>query len=226
MRIESGITGLDKIIDGGIPEKTSILLIGPPGCGKSTFAQQFISKGVLNNEPTIYITLDNSPNEIEDEMKSFGFRINKHIHFIDAYGWRIGKRASKYYVSNLGNLNELNILLSKVIKEINGAKVKRSVFDSISTLLLYSDPKLAVKIIPVIIAKIKEARYTQILILEEGVHDEKTINTLNYMTDGLIEFKMQEDQKYLKITRMKKTKFKKGWIKFDITKRGIVIKNV
>lgn len=225
MKIESGIDGLDKLIEGGFPEKSSILLVGPPGSGKSTLAQQFISTGVLKKEPTIYVTLDSSPDEVIDEIESYGWDVDHKIKFLDAYSWRVGKSKEKYMVSNLGNLNELNIMLTKIIKEINGAKIKRSVFDSISTLLLYADPQLAVKLIPVIIAKIKEANYTQVLILEEGVHDAKTINTLNYMADALIEFKIEDNQRFLRISRMKKTEHKTEWVKFDITKKGIVIKD-
>ena len=77
---------------------------------------------------------------------------------------------------------------------------------------------------PVIIAKLKKANFTQILILEEGVHDPKTVTTLNYLTDGVIEFKMEEDKRYLRVARMKGTKHKTGWFRFDITEKGVKMK--
>jgi len=106
---------------------------------------------------------------------------------------------------------------------LNTSNIKRNVFDSISTLLLYADPALVVKLIPVVIAKGKQANYTQLLILEEGVHDEKTVSTLNYVSDGVIEFKMEEDKRFLRINRMKATKHTRNWIEFDITDKGIKI---
>ena len=225
-RLKTGVSGLDKMLKGGFPQKSSILLIGPPGCGKSILAQQFIYEGLKENQPAIYVTLDTSPEDVVEGMKHFGLSLSKKINklkFIDAYSWRVGKSKEKYAISNLSNINELNIALSELIKTINKSELKRSIFDSVSTLLLYADPSLVVKLIPVMIAKIKKAGYTQLLILEEGVHDEKTVSTLNYLTDGVIKFKMEEDDRFLKIERMKATEHTAKWTKFKVTNKGLKV---
>lgn len=226
-RVKTGIPGLDKLIEGGFPANSSILLIGPPGCGKSTMSQQFIFEGLKTKQPGLYVTLDVSPKEIIESMENFGWKLNSYkdrLKFIDAYSWRIGKTEGEYTLTNLGNVNELNIAISEVIKILDGSKIKRNILDSVSTLLLYADPVLVVKLIPVIIAKAKDAGYTQLFILEEGVHDEKTVSTLNYVTDGVIEFKMEEDKRFLRIVRMKATDHKRDWVEFNITNKGIIIK--
>ena len=223
MRLKTGISGLDKLIEGGFPDSSSILLIGPPGCGKSTLAQQFIFEGLKNSQPALFVTLDISPTDVLENMKRFGSFSKDKLRFIDAYSWRFGKTDDKSAVTNLGNINELNIMISEVIETLNSSPVKRNVFDSISTLLLYADPALVVKFIPVVIAKMRESHYTQLFILEEGVHDEKTVTTLNYIADGVIEFKLEEDKRFLRISRMKATKHSRNWVEFDITDNGIKI---
>jgi len=224
-RVKTGVKGLDDLLGGGLPEKSSIMLIGPPGCGKSTLAQQFMSQGIKEKNGCMYITLDSEPDEIQSSMKSFGWKSSSpQMSFIDAYSWRIGEPKGKHVMSNLGNVNELNIEISAVIKEQEKFKQKRSVFDSISTLLIYANPSLVVKFIPVMIAKEKRAGYTNILILEEGVHDQKTVTTLNYVTDGVIEFKMEGDKRFLRVSRMKATKHKRDWMEFKVTDKGIVLK--
>ena len=58
--IPTGITGADKILgEKGVPRGHSILLAGGPGSGKTTFAMQFLYKGVTEyDEPGLYISLD------------------------------------------------------------------------------------------------------------------------------------------------------------------------
>ena len=50
--IESGIPGFDEltiseISEGGIPEKSTTLIYGPPKTGKSIFCNQFTYHGLL-----------------------------------------------------------------------------------------------------------------------------------------------------------------------------------
>lgn len=226
-RIKTGIQGLDKLIDGGFPTNSSILMVGPPGVGKTMFSQQFIYEGVKSKQPSMYISLDSSPQEIREMMDNMGWKVSAAkdlLKFIDAYSWRTGGSKEEFSLNNLGNINEMNIMISDVIKALGPATPKRSVLDSISTLLLYADPSLVVRFIPVIIAKAKESGFTQLLLLEEGVHDEKTINTLNAITDGMIQFKMEEDKRMLRIDRLKATKISREWVEFEITDSGIKVK--
>ena len=226
IRIKTGINKLDALLEGGFPPNSSILLVGPPGCGKSTMSQQFLYEGLKEKQPGLCITLDVSPQDILDSMEKFGWKVKKFkdkLKFIDSYSWRLGKPKGEFVVTNLGDINELNLAVTDAIRALNTSNVKRSVIDSISTLLLYADPTLVVKLIPVVIAKLRKANYTQLLILEEGVHDKKTVTTLNYVTDGLIEFKMEEDKRFLRIDRMKATKHTRNWIEFDVTNKGIKI---
>ena len=226
-RLTTGVPGLDKLLEGGFPAGSAILLVGPPGCGKSTICQQFIFEGLKNSQPATYITLDLPPQEILESMTNFGLNAKKYsekLKFIDAYSWRVGKGDAENAISNLGNVNELNIAVTEAMRQLAGEKQRRLVLDSISTLLLYADPSLVVKLIPVIIAKGKDNGFTQLLVLEEGVHDEKTVTTLNYITDGVVEFKMEEDNRFLRVSRMKATEHKRDWFKFAITNKGVVLK--
>ena len=71
--IQTGIPGIDKILgDKGIPKGHTILICGGPGSGKTTFAIQFLYKGITEYyEPGLYITLDEDPEDIKSEYDLF-----------------------------------------------------------------------------------------------------------------------------------------------------------
>ncbi len=56
-RIKTGIEGFDGIINGGFFRPSFILLSGPPGTGKSSFAIQFLLNGIKKNgEKGMYVS--------------------------------------------------------------------------------------------------------------------------------------------------------------------------
>lgn len=76
--ISMGIPGLDEILKGGIKKNSSILITGAPGTGKSIIALQFVIQGAKNNEPSLYITAEETVGALRDYAKSLGFEIEKY----------------------------------------------------------------------------------------------------------------------------------------------------
>jgi circadian clock protein KaiC len=62
-RISTGISKLDELIGGGIPEGDSFLVAGPSGSGKSVLASQFIAEGLRNGEPAVIAVFEELPGE-------------------------------------------------------------------------------------------------------------------------------------------------------------------
>ncbi len=53
---------LDKHLFGGLPQGSNILIQGPLGKGKSSFARQFIQEGLVKGEKCLWIAIDDDPN--------------------------------------------------------------------------------------------------------------------------------------------------------------------
>lgn len=60
-RLSSGIDGLDALMGGGIPAGDSVVLAGPTGSGKTTFALQFVSAGLKNGESAVIAIFEERP---------------------------------------------------------------------------------------------------------------------------------------------------------------------
>jgi circadian clock protein KaiC len=71
-RLDTGISGFNDILLGGLPLGRMHLVEGEPGTGKTTLAMQFICAGVLKGEPSLYITLSEPRAELEISIRSHG----------------------------------------------------------------------------------------------------------------------------------------------------------
>ena len=54
-KCETKITGLDTILNGGLPLGNTVLLAGTVGSGKTTMAMEFLINGAKRGETTCFI---------------------------------------------------------------------------------------------------------------------------------------------------------------------------
>lgn len=60
-RLSTGVPGLDEIMGGGIPTGDAVMLAGPAGSGKTTFATQFIAEGLRLKQAGIIVVFEEYP---------------------------------------------------------------------------------------------------------------------------------------------------------------------
>ncbi|MBM4249526.1 MAG: ATPase, partial [Euryarchaeota archaeon] len=72
-KIKSGIFGLNALLDGGINEHSVSVVVGSSGAGKTICATQFLHWGLQAGQEGIYITLDESPEQILSEAAEMGW---------------------------------------------------------------------------------------------------------------------------------------------------------
>jgi circadian clock protein KaiC len=70
-RVNTGIAGLDSMIEKGFWSGSTTLLAGPSGSGKTIIGLHFIREGVANNEPGVYVGFQENPIQLERVMRNF-----------------------------------------------------------------------------------------------------------------------------------------------------------
>jgi KaiC/GvpD/RAD55 family RecA-like ATPase len=137
-RVKTSIPGLDELLRGGIIRGRNILLSGPCGTGKTTFAMQFVFNGVMESgEPGLYITLEESKEKISADMLKFGMDLKK------AEGTGRFMLLGGHIAGLDAQMRNLDAKLAHILKEIEQVirenKIHRVAIDSINLLMLLVD---------------------------------------------------------------------------------------
>jgi KaiC/GvpD/RAD55 family RecA-like ATPase len=147
-RVATGIKGLDEVLNGGLPKGRTILVVGSPGSGKTTFAVQFLVGGAKSGQPGLYVSLDEKPERVKADVSSFGWDLESleeggKITFIDATQLkRPGHRISQPTIEaeNPVGLTLPELTLGSLVRTVRRVAAEegtqRIVVDPITSLML------------------------------------------------------------------------------------------
>lgn len=122
IRTKTGLQGLDKALNGGIPEGNLVLVSGGAGTGKSTLCLQFLVNGAkLFGEKGLYISTEQNHEEILKQAKSFGW---------DLESLELNKLLKIAYL----DITEGDNFLKKIDDLVLQFQPKRIAIDSVTTL--------------------------------------------------------------------------------------------
>ena len=123
-RVETGISGLDPLIDGGIPKGFNVLIVGRPGTGKTIFGLQYLCSGALKGENGLYVTLDADGELVRGQGETLGWDIKK----LEA--------EKKLIILDIPLNRQLRLNLFKLIEnKVKEYNIKRVVFDCLSSFM-------------------------------------------------------------------------------------------
>ncbi len=72
LKIPTGIEGLDRVLEGGLPKQEIYLVQGEPGTGKTVFGLQFLLAGRDRGETGLFFTLTQRESDLQDTAASHG----------------------------------------------------------------------------------------------------------------------------------------------------------
>jgi KaiC/GvpD/RAD55 family RecA-like ATPase len=123
--IKTGIPGLDKLFEKGIPRGTSVLIAGGAGSGKTIMCLQILNNAAKNNEKVLYISLEETEFRLKKHMHDFGWNpeeLEKKglLKIVKIQPFTIARQVEALLIKEKGELNinieELGELIPKNFK--------------------------------------------------------------------------------------------------------------
>lgn len=231
-RVPTGIEGLDRRLEGGLPKGRSILVTGEPGTGKTIFALQFLVEGLRRGEKCMYVAADEGPMDVLEQAASLGWDLEPHVEKKSLSILNAGT-----YLSSLpGAGKERHIDVQKAVGDlasfVNQIGVERLVLDPAGPFVLLRDSAVRIQDQTRLLIKLlRSSMKTTNVLTSYAVPrtGERTMHGVEeYLVAGAIVLEMVWQggrlARTLIVEKMRCTNIKPTQWEFDIEKeRGIVI---
>lgn len=219
VRIKTGIPGLDRLMQGGLVHGSIYLLTGGTGTGKTIFGCQFLWHGLQKGETCVYITLEEDPVDIREDVRSFGWDFEKFekkglckIIYIDPV--------------STGNIN------TEIMTHIKKLNAKRLVIDSTAVMGMAMEKESLVRrrVFSIVNALKTHDGCTSLIISEvpEGSKKLSRFGVEEFVVDGVIVINYlgigEECNRSIMVRKMRRTNHGKDVYPFEITDKGIVVR--
>ncbi len=133
-RCVTGIEGLDNILNGGIPRGNTILLTGSCGTGKTSTSLEFLIKGAINGEKSLFISVTESSEKLLMNIIPYDFMdvdilSNNQLTLVDmpAMYHQLGLEKPEF------SFEDISLLVSAIGQIVKELEINRLVLDSITS---------------------------------------------------------------------------------------------
>ncbi|MEX2261037.1 MAG: circadian clock protein KaiC [Bryobacteraceae bacterium] len=228
-KIETGIPGLDPICCGGFPLGRTTLVSGTTGSAKTVFAAQFLTAGIARKQNGVFVTFEESPDDIRKNMMSLGWDIAK----LEAEGKWTFVDASPQPESEtvLAGEYDFGALLARIEHAVRKVNAHRISLDSLGTVFTrFPNPAIVRHELFRISQALKMLRITAVLTAErtEDYGSISRYSVEEFVADNVIILRNplgeEKRRRTLEILKFRGTAHQKGEFPFTIASReGVVV---
>ncbi|MEQ9000282.1 MAG: circadian clock protein KaiC [Coleofasciculus sp. B1-GNL1-01] len=227
-KIRTMIEGFDDISHGGLPVARTTLVSGTSGTGKTLFAVQFLYNGITQfDDPGVFVTFEESPNDIIKNSHSLGWNLQKLIDdgklfILDASPDPEGQEV-------VGNF-DLSALIERIQYAIRKYKAKRVSVDSITAIFQQYDAASVVRReIFRLVARLKQIGVTTVMTTErvEEYGPVARFGVEEFVSDNVVIVRNvlegERRRRTIEILKLRGTTHMKGEYPFTLSNQGFNI---
>ena len=222
----TGITGLDEILNGGLPKGRPTLVFGGPGCGKTILGMEFVCRGARQyGEPGLFVSFEESEKDILTNFASSGFGFAEAIKDRSA---RVESILLNTQFSVEAGEFTLDGLLIRLEQAVKATGARRLALDSLSALFSrFSDTANLRYEISRIFQWIKERELTSIVTSELQENQPSRYSLEEYVSDCVIHMdhsvREQISKRRVRVVKYRGSSHGTDEYPFLITANGIFI---
>ncbi|KZN25457.1 circadian clock protein KaiC [Haladaptatus sp. R4] len=223
-RIDIGIDGLDRMIQGGVPQHTLMVAIGNAGTGKTTFGLQFLNHALERGEKAVYVTLEESHQRIVDSATEKGWPYDEYVE---------DGTLAVVDLDPIEMANSLSSIRSELPELVRDFGATRLVLDSVSLLeMMYEEQATRRNEIYDFTRSLKEAGVTTMLTSEASDDNPYASRhgIIEYLTDAVFvlryvrsEDEFIETRLAIEIQKIRDANHSRDIKPYDITDEGISV---
>lgn len=222
-QLKTGILGLDNMLGGGIPSGHIVTVIGPPGTGKSTLALQFIFAGLQNNENCMYMSFEESEENLIKTATILNWDIQRYI---------TNNKLTLVHLNKLDLKSAIYLIENDMPKLFKLYKVKRLAIDSVTLYeMMYDSDSERRNHLFNLAQIVKDMAITTVIISEVSKENPyySKYGMIEYIVDGVIMLRQvrQSDKgavtTVIEVSKMRHIEQSKEAKPYNITESGIVV---
>jgi predicted hydrocarbon binding protein/KaiC/GvpD/RAD55 family RecA-like ATPase len=186
------------------PDRSVILLVGPPGANKSAFCQQMVLNALALDRPVIYLTTERGATDAIGLLKDRGLGgpVPAALHFVDAFSQTVGVAAAERpdtIQANCLDLNSITIAITRLQERIGQSGILLA-FDSLTSPYLLSGAEV-IRFMRLFLSRFAAEGNSVVALIDEGCGKAEDLVALMSIADGVITIETEEKKRLLRVVK-------------------------
>ncbi len=219
-RLTVGLDIIDPLLPEGLPLASTILILSDPAAGEENLLAHFVSQQIEAGKSILYITLDNFPPNIRQNVQIHSTLKDdsSSLIFVDCYSKTVGVESEESSVVDPENLSAISIAVSDIMSK---TAVSLIVLDSFNTLIRKRGGHSAIEFLRLMVARTRQAKCLALVTMNRKAFHPAIVASAEDMVEGVIELKVDESdqgiERSIRVFKMAGTKHSTAWMRYEIS---------